>query len=94
MIAYLSWGGLLASVALIVFLEVVWTKRLRLLREGAQAELAICEQIRLTMEDLRSRDPQLEEVLSVGLIELARVEKELRAHQARIKVARVAFPKI
>ena len=47
-------------------------------REEAHDYLEIIHHLRITMEDLRSRDPQIAETLDVGLLELARLEDNLR----------------
>ena len=49
-----------------------------LAREEAWDYLEIIHHVRMTMEDLRSRDPQIAETLDVGLLELARLEDNLR----------------
>lgn len=69
------------TAVLIGALGAVWAVYLsarRHLVPHIEAELELLHEVRLVMQDLRSRDPQLDEALSVALLELDKWEKDAR----------------
>lgn len=88
MIAFLSTVWPLALVVAISFgcgflgqkvAQFFGDDTLQIVAEYAHQDLELIHHLRLTMEDLRSRDPQLEESLSVGLLELDQREPIIAA---------------
>ena len=65
-------------LALTMHLYFYWPKRVAAIRDLTEVEVQLCETIRLTMQDLESRDPQLAEHMQIGYIELDRMEAQLR----------------
>lgn len=65
-------------LAVVIHLYFYWPKRIAAIRELTEVEVQLCETIRLTMQDLESRDPQLVEHMQLGYAELDKMEATLR----------------
>jgi hypothetical protein len=72
----------LSEGAALIYIRRVWPKRLNVLRDTVEIELELCKQLRLIMQDLESRDPQLVEHMQLGYIQLDDMEGSLR-HSSR-----------
>jgi hypothetical protein len=80
----------LTTGATLWYLRRTWPKRLVVLRDTVEIELELCKQLRLIMQDLESRDPQLVEHMQLGYIELDKMEGSLRRSSVALKVLQKA----
>ena len=71
---------ILAIAAVAIVVTIVLNRQLYgLLREYAQHDVELIQHLRRTMEDLRSRDPQIADMLEIELLELDRQEPIMAA---------------
>lgn len=83
---WIAFGVLYATIIGLVIVERrVWPKRLVVLQDTVQIELELCKQLRLIMQDLESRDPQLVEHMQLGYLQLDDMERDLRQSAVALK---------
>lgn len=76
------------TVGFLFYMRRVWPQRLHILKDAMTTELELADHLRLIMDDLESRDPQLTEHMQLGKIEVDRLKKELERSLTAIEMLR------
>lgn len=65
--------------------RIVWPKRRKAILSGMDSTLAVANSLRVTLEDLRVREPQIAEACELALIDLSEQEAKLRRDRLIIR---------
>ncbi len=65
--------------------RMVWPKRRQTILNGIDATLAVAAHLRVTLEDLQRRDPQIAESCELALMDLSEQEFRLRRDKTVIR---------